>query len=85
MRLHKRLLKSVLGRAAMAAMAPGGFLSIAGASSAQAAHVVVYHQPVVRTVVRFDRPVYFAPAFRYERRVVFEHGWRDRFGCWHRY
>jgi hypothetical protein len=85
MRLHKRLLKSMLGKAAVAAMALGGCLSIAGASSAQAAEVVVYHHPVVRNVVRFERPVYYGPAFRYERREVFVHGWRDRFGCWHRY
>ena len=75
MQLHTHL-KSVLKKAALAAVALGGFLCFGGAASAQAREVVVVRRPVV--VVG---PAFYAP--RHE--VVIVHGWRDRFGCWHRY
>jgi hypothetical protein len=79
----KGILKSVLGKAALAAVVLGGALSFAGAPNAQAAERVVvrygYPAPVVRRVYVAPRPyVYVAP------RVVVR-GWYDRFGCWHRY
>jgi hypothetical protein len=78
MQLHT--LKSVVQKAALAAVALGGFLVFAGAPSAKAQEVLVVRRPVVvaRPYVR-AYPVY--P--RHE--VVIVRGWRDRFGCWHRY
>jgi hypothetical protein len=85
MQLHKHLLKSVFGNAALAPAALGGFLFFGGASSAQAREIVVVCRPVV--VVRpgfYARPrFYYTPG--YVRHEVFVHGWRDRYGCWHRY
>jgi hypothetical protein len=85
MQLHKRLLKFVFGKAALAAIALGGSLFFAGAPSAQAGQVYAYQRPVVRYEVRHG---YYSPAanyWRYERRDAFAHGWRDRFGRWHRF
>jgi hypothetical protein len=81
--MFKGILKSMFGKAALAAVVLGGALSFVGASNAQAAERVVvgygYRGPVVRRV-------YVAPApyIRFEHRVVVR-GWYDRFGCWHRY
>lgn len=102
MSLHKNLLKSVFGKAALATAALGGFLFFAGAPSAQArvwderppARVIVQHRnfyPAHRVFVRegFYGPRAFygvRPAYRiYRPHQVFIHGYRDRFGCWHRY
>jgi hypothetical protein len=94
MQLHMHLVKSVLGKAVLAAAALGGFLFFGGASSAQAQQ---WRDNDVRRVVRYDnrRPrevvVYrgnYGPRaeyLRHEGRFAFEHGWYDRFGCWHRY
>lgn len=81
MQWHKSVLKSVLGKAALAAAALGGFMFFGGASSAQAAPVYVYHRPVMRYEVRHG---YYAPAPHYWRHE-YARGWYDRFGCWHRY
>jgi hypothetical protein len=75
MQANKQLLKSVLRKAALAAVALGGLFCFAGAPQAQAREVVVVRRPIV--VVR---PGFYAP-----RHEVFVYGWRDRFGCWHRY
>jgi ABC-type sugar transport system substrate-binding protein len=82
MQLHTHL-KSMLKKAALAAVALGGLLCFGGAASAQAREVIVVRRPVIvaRPVVVAPR-VYYGPYFRHE---VFVHGWRDRFGCWHRY
>jgi hypothetical protein len=93
MQLHKHLLKSVFGKAALAAVSLGGFLFFAGAPSAQARDRDDYHRPVIRYdnwrlhEAREHRGYYSPQAnyWRHERREAFEHGWRDRFGCWHRY
>jgi hypothetical protein len=87
------VLKSLFGKAALAAAALGGFMFFGGASSAQAAPVRVYERPVVRydnyrvheAVVRHG---FYSPAANYwrvERHEAYARGWRDRFGCWHRY
>jgi hypothetical protein len=76
MQLHT--LKSVFTKAALAAVALGGFLFFGGSPSAQAREVVVVRRPVI-----VERPFYRGPI--YVRHEVFVHGWRDRFGCWHRY
>ncbi len=83
MQWHTSVLKSIFGKAALAATALGGFMFFGGASSAQAAPVYVYHRPVAR--------YYVAPAYRpvpdhwrYEHRV-YARGFYDRFGCGHRY
>jgi hypothetical protein len=81
MQWHKSVLKSVFGKAALAAAALGGFMFFGGASSAQARPVYVYSRPVV------VHRGYFAPApgyFHYRHEVVVR-GSYDRFGCWHRY
>jgi len=86
MQFHKQLIKSVLGKAALAAAALGGFLFFSGAPSAQAHEWNYYRGPVVRREVFVNRG-YFGPRVGYfgPRHEVFVHGWRDRFGCWHRY
>ena len=84
MQWHKSVLNSILGKAALAAAALGGFMFFGGASSAQAAPVYVYHRPVARYYVgRGYYPPVLNP-WRYERRV-YARGWYDRLGCWHRY
>jgi hypothetical protein len=93
MKWHTCVLKSMFGKAALAAAALGGFMLFGGATNAQAAPAYAYSRPVVRydnyrvheAVVRRG---YYSPAancWRYERHEAFVHGWRDRFGCWHRY
>jgi hypothetical protein len=79
----KGILKSVFGKAALAAVVLGSALSFAGAPNAQAAERVIvrygYRAPIVRRVYVGPRPyAYVAP------RVVVRR-WYDRFGCWHRY
>jgi hypothetical protein len=88
MQAHRHLLKSVLGKAVLATAVFGGFLLFGGVTGAEAQ---------VRPVVRYDdarlaRAVvnhgFYSPRasyWRYERHEAFLHGWRDRFGCWHRY
>ena len=93
MQWHKSVLKSVFGKAALAAAALGGALFFGGASSAQAAPVYIHPRPVVRydnyrvheAIVRHG---YYSPAanyWRYQRHEAFVRGYYDRFGCWHRY
>jgi len=93
MQLSKQLLKSVFGKAVVATMALGGFLVFAGAPGAEArpavrysGHPVVrYAQPIRRTVVvnRYYGPR--ADYWRFHRHEAIVHGWRDRYGYWHRY
>jgi hypothetical protein len=71
-------LKSLFKKTAIAAVALGGFLCFAGAGSAQAREVVVVRRPGPVVIVRHG---FYGP--RHE--VIFVHGYRDRFGCWHRY
>lgn len=93
MQLHTHLMKSVFGKSILAAAALGGFLFFGGASSAQARE---WHDNDHRVVRYDDRRVqevivnrgYYSPRaeyLRHERREALEHGWRDRYGCWHRY
>jgi hypothetical protein len=82
----KGMLKSMFGKAALAAVVLGGALSFVGASNAQAAERVVvrgygYHGYGYRgPVIRRGGPVYLHGGPR-----VVVRGWYDRFGCWHRY
>ncbi|MBV8514926.1 MAG: hypothetical protein JO260_06465 [Acidobacteria bacterium] len=80
MQWHKSVLKAIFGKAALAAVALGGFMFFGGASNTQAAEVYVYHRPVVRYYVG---PSYYRPAPHWRHEYV--RGWYDRFGCWHRY
>lgn len=86
-----QILKSTLGKAAMAVALLGGAMLFAGAPNANA-------QAIVRArVVRYDnfrvheaivRRGFYSPQANYwrlQRREVIVRGWRDRFGCWHRY
>jgi hypothetical protein len=78
-------LKAMWKKAALAGVTLGGFLAFGGASNAQAHEVVVVRRAAPVVVVHrgfyAPRPYYYG----YGRPVYFEHGWRDRFGCWHRY
>jgi hypothetical protein len=93
MQLHTHLIRSIFGKAALAAAALGGFLFFSGAPSAQARDWDDYRRPVVRyDDYRLHEAIehrgYYSPRaeyWRHERREAFEHGWRDRYGCWHRY
>jgi hypothetical protein len=94
MQLHTHLIKSILGKTILAAGVFGGLLLFGGASSAQANE---WHDRDDRRIVRYDdrrehevfeHRGYYSPRaeyLRHERREALEHGWFDRFGCWHRY
>jgi hypothetical protein len=98
MQLHAQL-KSVLKKTALAAVALGGLLCFGGAASAQAHDRDDYGSPGVRydnyrVHEAIEHHGYYSPQANYwrherheafERREAFEHGWRDRYGCWHRY
>ena len=80
----RKQLKSIFGKAALATAVLAGFFFFAGAPGAEARPVVVryYSHPIVR----YHRPVVVVhPYFRGYHREVFVHGWRDRYGYWHRY
>jgi hypothetical protein len=93
MQAHKHLWKSVFGKAALAAAALGAFLFFTGAPNAQAHDRDDYRRPVIRyddwrLHEAIERHGFYgrqANYWRYERHEAFEHGWRDRYGCWHRY
>jgi hypothetical protein len=86
-------LKSVLKKTALAAVALVGLLCFGGAASAQAHDRDDYGRPRAgyydyRVHEAIERHGYYSPPanyWRHERREAFEHGWRDRYGCWHRY
>jgi hypothetical protein len=92
MPMHTHLLKSLFGKAVLAAAALGGFLFFAGAPSAQA-----HDRDDCRPAIRYDnyrlheaiehRGYYSREAnyWRHERHEAYEHRWRDRDGYWHRY
>jgi hypothetical protein len=98
MQLHTQL-KSVLKKTALAAVALGGLLCFGGAASAQAHDRDDYRRPDAgyydhRVHEAIEDHGYYSPQANYwrhqrheafERREAFEHGWRDRYGCWHRY
>jgi len=85
MQRHKHLLKSVLGKAALATALLGGIFFFGGAPSAQAADRDGYYRGARyedwRRHEAFERRDYI----RHERREAYGRGWRDRFGYWHRY
>jgi hypothetical protein len=93
MQLHKRLINSMFGKAALAAAALGGFLFFAGAPAAQAQPYGYRERPIVRyDNYRLHRAIvrdgFYSPQanyWRFNRRVVYAHPWCDRFGVWHRY
>ncbi len=82
--------KSLFGKIVLGAVALSGLLAFVGAPSAQA------QEFAPRPVVRYDdfrereaiarHGFYSAQAeyWRHERREAFAHGWRDRYGYWHR-
>jgi hypothetical protein len=79
--MFTKILKSMVGKAVMAAVVLGGALSFAGAPNAQAAERIVRREVVVHRD-------FYGPRFDYrhvDRRAVYAHGWCDRFGRWHRY
>lgn len=87
--MFMQLLKSTFGKAVMAAALLGGAMLFAGAPNAQAnerARIIRYDNVRVHEAI-VHRGFYSPQAnyWRLERREVIVHGWRDRFGCWHRY
>ncbi|HKN75803.1 MAG TPA: hypothetical protein VJW94_11545 [Candidatus Acidoferrum sp.] len=76
--MFTNILKSMFGKAALAAAVLGGALCFVGAPNAQANERdrIVRHEVVVHRE-------FYGP--RFERRPVFVRGYYDRFGCWHRY
>ena len=86
-------MKAVISKAALASVVLGGFLIFSGATSAQAHDWDNYRRPVVRyDDYRLHRAIerdgfysHQADYWRHERHEAFEHGFRDRYGCWHRY
>jgi len=87
MQLHTHL-KSVFGKAALAAVALGGYLFFAGAPGAAAHDRDDYRRPAVRYDDHRLREAtedhgFYSPQsnyWRHERREALEHGWRDRYG-----
>lgn len=94
MKLSTRLVKSLLGKTLIASLALCGFLLFAGAPGAKANDWDDHNR---RATVRYDdhrlheaieHHGYYsreANYWRHERREALEHGWRDRYGYWHRY
>lgn len=94
MQLSTYLVKSLISKPLLASMALCGFLLFAGAPGAKANDRDDYNR---RSAVRYDdhrlheaieHHGYYsrdANYWRHERREALEHGWRDRYGCWHRY
>jgi hypothetical protein len=79
--MFSNILKSICGKAVLAAVVLGGALSFAGAPNAQAAERIVRREVIVHRD-------FYGPRFenrRFERRPVIVRGYYDRFGCWHRY
>lgn len=91
MRLLMHSLKSLVGKIVLSAVALSGFLIFTGAPAAQARDW--NDRPAVRYESFRDRAVFEHSGYynrrvehwRYEHREAFRHGWRDRFGYWHRY
>jgi len=81
--MFSNILKSMFGKAALAAAVSGGALCFAGAPNAQANERdrIVRREVVVRREFYGPRVDYR----RFERRPVVVRGYYDRFGCWHRY
>jgi hypothetical protein len=89
------VLKSMFGKAVIAAVVLGGALCFAGAPNANADErdrdrdrdrIVQHadyrgHEDVIRRGYYNPRADYW----RHERREDFARGYYDRFGCWHRY
>jgi hypothetical protein len=81
--MFSNILKSMLGKAALATAVLGGALCFAGAPNAQANE----RDRIVRRDVIVHRELY-GPRVEYQRvarREVIVRGYFDRFGCWHRY
>jgi hypothetical protein len=78
-------LKTMWKKAALAAVTLGGLLCFGGASSVQAHPVVVVRRRVVIVRSGFYGPHPFYYRHGEVRPVFVEHGWRNRFGYWHRY
>jgi len=78
--MFSNLMKSMFGKAVLAAVVLGGALSFAGAPNAQAAERIVRREVIVHRD-------FYGPRFdhRFERRQVIVRGYYDRFGSWHRY
>jgi len=85
MRLHKHLLNSLFGKAALATAALGGFFLFAGAANAQAAdrydcdRAIRYSDHRLHEAIE-HRGYYSREAnyWRHERHEAFERCWRDR-------
>jgi hypothetical protein len=77
------VIKSMFGKAVLAAVVVGGALCFAGASNAQADERDRdrVHEDVIHRGFYSPRAAYW----RHERREAFARGYYDRFGCWHRY
>jgi hypothetical protein len=96
MQLHTQL-KSVWKKAALAVVVLGGLLCFGGAASVQAHdrddhRDMRYYDNHLRDAI--EDHGYYSPQAEHwrherhealERREAYEHGWRDRNGCWHRY
>jgi len=90
MRLHMHSLKSLVGKMVLSAVALSGFLVFAGAPAAQAQEFGP--RPAVRydnfreheAIVHHGYYSRQADYWRHERREAIAHGWRDRYGYWHR-
>jgi hypothetical protein len=79
MQLHMHSLKSLIGKIVLSAVALSGFLVFAGAPAAQA------QEFAPRPVVRYEhRGYYYGWHPYYWHREFVRHGWRDRYGYWHR-
>jgi hypothetical protein len=90
MRQHMHSLKVLIGKIVLSTVALSGFLVFAGAPAAQAGgwndRPVVRYE-AIRDRAAFEHRAYYsrrAEYWRYEHREAFRHGWRDRYGYWHR-
>jgi hypothetical protein len=84
MQLHG--LKSLLSRVILSAVALSG-LAFAAAPAAQADERQVVRYDNWRERAAIAHHGFYSPQaeyWRHERREAFSHGWRDRYGRWHR-
>ncbi|MGC1414442.1 MAG: hypothetical protein WA817_04125 [Candidatus Acidiferrum sp.] len=86
--MFMQILKSTFGKAAIAAALLSGAMLFVGPPNARANERAVVRYDNFRVHEAVVRHGFYSPRANYwrvERREAIVRGWRDRFGCWHRY
>ena len=87
--MFMQMLKSTLDKATIAAALLSGAMLFAGAPNARASERarIIRHDDIRLNEAIVNRGFYSPRAnyWRVARHEAVAPGWRDRFGCWHRY